>query len=213
MAKRVLFSVVAATVFVAMTAAPARADTFDKLTYLTFNRSIQVPGATLSPGTYRFHLTNPDTSRNVMQVLSDDGSVVYSMFHTIPAWRSTVTDDPFVTFMEVPAGVAPPMDILWYGGESNGYEFIYGKGEPNMTPPPEPLQPAITYSAPEPVIAPAPEPVEEVAAEPAPIEETPAPEVAPAELPKTATRLPLAATGGVTLLLLGAAIGLLRRAG
>ena len=70
---------------VALTApTPASGVTFDKLAYLTFNTPVQVPGATLSAGTYRFHLTNADTSRNVLQVLSNDGSIVFAMFNTIP---------------------------------------------------------------------------------------------------------------------------------
>ncbi|HEY9466954.1 MAG TPA: hypothetical protein VIR54_27850, partial [Vicinamibacterales bacterium] len=65
---------------VALTPTPASGVTFDKLAYLTFNAPVQVPGATLSAGTYRFHLTNPDPSRNVLQVLSNDGTIVYAMF-------------------------------------------------------------------------------------------------------------------------------------
>ena len=69
---------------------PAAAHTNDKLTYLTFNGPIQVPGAVLDAGTYQFHLANPETSRNVLQVLSHDGRMVYAMFHTIPASRMVV---------------------------------------------------------------------------------------------------------------------------
>src|SRR6188474_3442188 len=82
-------------------------ESFDKLAYLTFSAPVQIPGATLSAGTYRFHLTNPETSRNVLQVLSKDGSIVYSMFHTIPDRRMSLTEDAVVTFRETPAGVPP----------------------------------------------------------------------------------------------------------
>lgn len=85
-------------------------------------------GVTLNAGTYRFRLTNPDTSRNVLQVLSSDGATVYAMFHTIPDSRTSVTEDPFVTFRETPAGVPPAVKSLFYGGEYNGYEFVYPKG-------------------------------------------------------------------------------------
>ena len=47
--------------------------------------------------------------------------------------RTVVTDETTVTFREAPANVAPPIKSLFYGGESNGYEFLYGRGEPNMT--------------------------------------------------------------------------------
>jgi hypothetical protein len=200
-----------------MTPTPASGVTFDKLAYLTFNAPVQIPGATLSAGTYRFHLTNPDTSRNVLQVLSNDGAIVYAMFHTIPDARTSLTEVPVVTFRETPAGVPPAVRTLFYGGEYSGYEFVYPKGGPNMIPEIVP-QPEITYAetpAPiwEPVIEPAIEPVapEPVAPEPV-VELAPEfPEPVPAELPRTATPLPLVALGGLTSLLAGLGFGLLRR--
>jgi hypothetical protein len=178
---------------------------------------VQIPGTTLNAGTYRFHLTNPDTSRNVLQVLSNDGAIVYAMFHTIPDGRTSLTEDPVVTFRETPAGVPPAVRSLFYGGEYGGYEFVYPKGGPNMIPEIAP-QPEITYAetpAPiwEPVIEPAIEPVapEPVAPEPV-VELAPEfPEPLPAELPRTATALPLVALGGLTSLLTGLGLGLLRR--
>jgi hypothetical protein len=199
---------------VALTApAPASGVTFDKLAYLTFSAPVQIPGATLSAGTYRFHLTNPDTSRNVLQVLSNDGAIVYAMFHTIPDVRTSITEDPMVTFREAPAGVPPPVRSLFYGGEYGGYEFVYPAGGPNMIPVVVP-QPEITYTAEPaafveaPLEAPAPEPIVEPVAEPTP---EPVPEPVPAELTRTATPLPVIAVGGLTSLLAGLGLGLLRR--
>jgi LPXTG-motif cell wall-anchored protein len=71
-------------------------------------------------------------------------------------------------------------------------------------------QPEISYTVePMPVIEPpyeplAPEPVAEPAVEPVP-------EPEPAELPRTATPLPVIAVGGLTSLLVGLGLGLLRR--
>jgi hypothetical protein len=186
--------------------------THDKLAYLTFNAPVQVPGATLSPGTYRFHLTNETTSRNVLQVLSNDGVIVYAMFNTIPDSRTKLTPDPDVTFLETPAGVPPAVRSLFYGHEYGGYEFVYPKGGPNRIPD-FVTQPEITYTVePMPVIEPPYEPLAPAAAEPA-VEPVPEPvgEPAPAELPRTATPLPLVAIGGLTSLLAGLGFGLLRR--
>ena len=66
---------------------------------------------------------------------------------------------------------------------------------PVIEPPYEPL-------APEPVLKLAVEPVGEPASEPA-----------PAELPRTATPLPVIAVGGLASLLVGLGLGLLRRRG
>lgn len=202
--------------FVALTA-PAPASgigvTYDKLAYLTFNAPVQVPGATLRAGTYRFHLTNENTSRNVLQVLSNDGVIVYAMFNTIPDSRTKLTPEADVTFLETPAGVPPAVRSLFYGHEYGGYQFVYPKGGPNIIPEVVP-QPEITYTVePMPVIEPpyeplAPAPATEPAVEPVP---EPVGEPAPAELPRTATPLPLIAIGGLTSLLAGLGLGLLRR--
>jgi hypothetical protein len=204
-------AVVAAALASLTMAAPASGMTYDKLAYMAFNAPVQIPGATLGPGVYRFHLTNPDTSRNVLQVLSNDGSIVYAMFHTIPDGRTVVTEEPTVTFRETPAGVPPAVRSLFYGGEHRGYEFVYPKGGPDMIPDVRP-QPEITYTpmplAAEPVIEPAVEP------EAAPalfVEEVPEPVPAPVELPRTASPLPFAAVGGLGAILAGLGLGLLRR--
>ena len=214
---RLFVSGIVTTAFLgAMTPAAASGVTYDNLAYLTFSAPVQIPGATLNAGTYRFHLTNPDTSRNVLQVLSNDGSIVYSMFHTIPDSRTMLTDETTVTFRETPAGVPPAVMSLFYGGEYRGYEFVYPKGGPIMVAE-VPPQPPITYTlrAPgaEPVIEPElevveTEPITEPVAEP---ELWPVGEPEPVELPRTATPLPLVAIGGLAAILTGLGLGLLRR--
>jgi LPXTG-motif cell wall-anchored protein len=193
--------------------APVHAVTYDKLAYLTFTAPVQVPGATLNAGTYRFHLTNPNTSRNVLQVLSNDGAIVYAMFHTMEDARAAVTEDATVSFRETPAGVPPAIKSIFYGGEHRGYEFVYPKGGPVMFREVW-RQPEITYapmpSAPVPkkaIETAEPEIVVETEPLPAPPEPTPPPQ----ELPKTATPLPLVAVGGLTSLLVGLGLGVLRR--
>ena len=216
MSRFLLSAAVVAVLGAAAAPAPASGVTYDKLAYLTFSAPVQIPGATLNAGTYRFHLTNPETSRNVLQVLSKDGSIVYSMFHTIPDRRISLSEDPAVTFRETPAGVPPAVKSMFYGGEYRGYELVYPKGGPNMIAEVAP-QPEITYTpypappAPAPVIKPEPKPVEPVAE---PVVEQPAePLAAPeqAQLPRTASPVPLVAFGGLTLLLVGLGLGLLRR--
>jgi hypothetical protein len=204
--------VVVAALVAVMTPAPASAITNDKLAYLTFNGPVQVPGTTLGAGTYRFRLTNVETSRNVLQVLSNDGSILYAMFNTIPDTRSSFTDEAVLSFRETPAGVPAAARSLFYGGEYIGYEFVYPKGGPNMIPEIVP-QPEITYltvpaPALEPIAEPEPERVPEPAVEPEPVPEQAA---APAELPRTASPLPLVAVGGFVTLLAGLGIGLVRR--
>jgi hypothetical protein len=200
-----------------MTPALVNATTYDKLAYLTFTGPVQVPGVTLRAGTYGFRLTNPDTSRNVLQVVSSDGAIVYAMFHTLPDSRTLVTPDPVVSFRETPAGVPAAVRSLFYGGEHRGYEFVYPKGGPVAVAATRPdPQPEITYAptrvapmfldASEAVIA--TEPLEHQAQVPAPAEE---PRLPAEDLPRTASPLPLAAVGGLGSLLAGLGLGVLRR--
>jgi LPXTG-motif cell wall-anchored protein len=180
---------------------------------MTFSAPVQIPGVTLNAGTYRFRLANPETSRNVLQVLSNDGSIVYAMFHTMYDSRTSVTEDPVVTFRETPAGVPPAVRTLFYGGEHRGYEFVYPKGEPIMIAEVVP-QSEITYTpypatpAAERVIEPesALEPIAEAVPEAEPLAQPEA-----VELPRTASPMPLLATGGLASLLLGLALSVLRR--
>jgi hypothetical protein len=214
--KSIVFSVLGAGLAVLLTAAPARGQTYDKLTYLTFSGPVQIPGVTLPIGTYRFRLTNPSTSRNVMQVLSHDGSAVYSMFHTIPDFRLTTTDEPAVTFKETRADAPPAVRSVFYGGESRGYEFVYGETEPfafEALPAAEPVTPApaeeslVAEAAPAPVAS-------ELVAEPIapePLPELVIPQSDVRELPKTASPLTTVGLMGVAAVLLGLGAGALRR--
>lgn len=211
--RTVVLSIVVGAFVAAMAGTAASALTHDKLTYLTFSGPVQVPGVTLDAGTYRFHLADPETSRNVIQVLSNDGSMVHAMFFTLPDRRVTATDEPTVTFMEVPVGVAPPVKSLFYPGELRGYEFMYPGGGPDMTVRGAP-QPEITYT---PIVAAesisATEPIldaEPLAPAYAPATAVAGPLVEPA-LPATASPLPLAALGGVVSLILGLGVRTLRR--
>jgi hypothetical protein len=215
MSRLFVSGVVAAALVAVMTPTPASSVTVDKLGYLTFSAPVQVPGATLSAGTYQFHLTNPETSRNVLQVLSNDGAIVFAMFHTIPDARTSLTEELAVTFRETPEGVPPAVRSLFYGGEHRGYEFVYPKGGPDMIARVLP-QPEITYAAlpaipaPEPVMEPEVE-LAEAVGEPPAAEAVQEPQAEPVELPHTASLLPLAAAGGLTSLLVGLGVGLLRR--
>lgn len=195
-----------------MTITSGYAATYEKRAYLTFNTSVQVPGATLRAGTYTFRLANAETSRNVLQVLSNDGTTVHATFHTVPDSRTSITPDPTVSFRETPVGVPPAVNSLFYGGEHRGYAFVYPKGGPVMTAEVRP-QPPITYT-PIPAARPAPvtEPEITVVTEPLEFEQATASRPpTPEELPKTATPLPLIATAGLTSLLVGLGLGVLRR--
>jgi len=112
-----------------MMCATASAQTWDKKVYFTFSGPVEIPGATLPAGKYLFHLADPNSGRQVLQVQSADGKKVYGMFFGVPVERTTASDDPEVRFLEAPAGAPPAISTLWYGGEKAGRELIYPKNQ------------------------------------------------------------------------------------
>lgn len=124
-----LIVAVATIVVAALHPVPAQADTWNQLTYLTFSAPVEIPGTVLPAGTYTFKLADPDDSRDVVRVLSRDGSTVYATFFTIPDKRLTPTDKPTVTFEETPAGTPEAIKAWFYPGDQVGHEFVYPKDQ------------------------------------------------------------------------------------
>jgi hypothetical protein len=114
---------------VLMCAAPAQADESDKLTYLTFNKPVQLPGVTLQAGRYRFQLADVVESRRVIKVQSEDGKKQLAMLLTVPNQLRQVPKDPLVLFTETATGQPEAIKAWNYPGERIGYEFVYSKAE------------------------------------------------------------------------------------
>jgi LPXTG-motif cell wall-anchored protein len=145
------------------------------------------------------------------------------MFHTIRAERQDPAKGPEVRFMETAAGMPNAIKAFWYTGERGGYEFIYpreqarllakGLGQPVLTAERETTGVArVTPKGEEVALEPEPFTPEapRLAGEEAPptlaVAEPQAPaQQARAELPKTASNIPLFAIAGLALLL-GAAM-------
>jgi hypothetical protein len=83
----------------------------------------------LAPGKYIFRLGNPETSRNVIQVLSADGKMAYGNFFTRYVERPTPAPNPEVRFMESAPGAPPAIRTIWYPGQRMGRELVYPKDE------------------------------------------------------------------------------------
>lgn len=119
----------AVTAMTVAVAPNARADEWNKRTFLTFSGPVQIPGATLPAGTYLFQLADPDNARHVVEVASKDGTHVYGMFITIPNDRIDTPDDSVVMFSETPAGAPQAIEAWWYPGDRFGEEFVYPKNQ------------------------------------------------------------------------------------
>ena len=103
----------------------AQAPPSDYRTYFTFSAPVTLPGVTLPAGRYLFRLADPNGSRKVISILSEDGLTPLAMLHTIPNQLVEAPRDAEIRFMETPANVPPAIKTWWYPGKSIGYEFIY----------------------------------------------------------------------------------------
>ena len=71
-----------------VTSAASVAQPLDKRVIFSFSGPVTLPGVTLPTGTYLFRVPSPN--RNIIQVLSPDGTKVYGTFFAIPAHRNGV---------------------------------------------------------------------------------------------------------------------------
>lgn len=118
--------IIAITLFMELA---AHADAFDKTTKLTFSQAVEVPGQTLSAGTYLFRLADDGGDRNIVQIFNSDGTQLVTTVQTIATQRQQTTDDTEVTLTEPQSG-NPAVLVKWfYPGEDIGNEFVYPKQE------------------------------------------------------------------------------------
>ncbi len=209
-----------------------KADEWNKKTVVTFSDPVETPGvhiqgwAVLPAGTYVFKLLNSPSDRHIVQIFSQDETVLYTTVLAIPNYRLRATGKTVITFRERPAGEPEALRAWFYPGDNFGQEFVYPKEkalqlakETNLPVlattaeiAPEAAEPAPVVvalkQAPLVAVKPTGEVVEitEVVTAP-PAEAVVAENVAPATtLPKTASPMPLIFLAG--LLALGAAFTL-----
>jgi hypothetical protein len=168
----------------------------------------------------------------VVQVLSEDGMKPYAMFFALRAERPEPARDPEIRFMETATGMPSAVRTWWYPGERSGYEFVYpkrqarllakGTTQPVLTTEAETAAPPETRTAELARITPTGEEAavtpEAPAAPAAPVGPSLIGEIAPpsiaipetqqarAELPKTASTIPLVALFGLLLLVAAAVV-------
>jgi hypothetical protein len=191
----------------------------------------------LPAGTYVFKLLDSKSDRHIVQIFNKDQTVVYATILAISNYRLRVTDKTVVTFRERPAGEPEALRAWFYPGENFGQEFVYPKAQAIVLaketntpvlfteaevplevaePVKSPDEPVVVALKQAPVMAVQPTgeevDVAVVVTPPPPAEPAPAAEpvqVAAAELPQTASYLPLIGIFGL-LALAGALV--LRRA-
>jgi len=229
---KTLGAVLCIAMFCLLVVPTAMADDYNRKTVVTFSGPVEVPGVgaqTLPAGTYVFKILDSQSDRHIVQIFNQDETHLYTTILAIPNYRLKPTSKTVITFSERPAGQPEALRAWFYPGHEWGEEFVYAKSraielaketnQPVLATPIELNAAPVEALKTAPIVAvdpkgepvelaqlvePPPAPTVEAAAAPAPAAEPVV--VAAAELPKTASSLPLIALIG--LLTLGAGIGL-----
>jgi LPXTG-motif cell wall-anchored protein len=203
MIKKALWIGIALTAFGFVAAPSARADEWTKQTTITFSKPVDVAGHVLVAGTYIFKMADAN-DRHIVQIFSADGKHVMATVMTIPDYRLKATKDTVMKFREVPAGSPEALRAWFYPGRRIGEEFVYPKHRArelakasNVIVPAHEVEEvadvAVLKTAP--IVAVTPEEKEvpvTAAIQTTPIEpEATVASNEPAQLPKTASSLPL----------------------
>ncbi|HUP40735.1 MAG TPA: hypothetical protein VM115_11490 [Vicinamibacterales bacterium] len=110
----------------ATSATTARSFDTRRTTRFTFSRAVQIPGATLAPGTYIFEIANPNEQADIVRVLSADRQEAFLLKFTIPVYRRADGNlKATITLGESPAGTPPPVKAWYPQSEARGREFLY----------------------------------------------------------------------------------------
>jgi len=126
MMKKALWIGTALTVLGFVAAPAARADDWTKQTTITFSQPIDVAGHVLVAGTYIFKMADAN-DRHIVQIFTANGKKVLATVMTIPDYRLKATDKTVMKFREVPAGSPEALRAWFYPGRTIGEEFVYPK--------------------------------------------------------------------------------------
>ncbi len=172
-----------------------------KRTKVTFSQQVEIPGQFLPAGTYVMELFSLNPNRNIVRFFNEDRSKLVAQVLAMPNLRLKTTGKTVIAFEERPTNFPEALKAWFYPGDNFGQQFVYPKMRAIE----------LAQEAKEPVLAYATEPttVEEMTTAPV-VAETPAREevqvtevveipvlVAQAEIPKTASPIPLIALIGM----------------
>jgi hypothetical protein len=208
---------------------PAAADQWNKKTIVTFSQPVELPGIVLPAGTYVFKLLDSLSNRNIVQVFNEDETKIFTTILAIPNYRLDPASETVLRFDERPRHLPEALRAWFYPGDNFGQEFVYPKSralqlaetthQPVLSKEEVPIETPEQLKTAEVIeVTPKVEPTPEIGTKPTVTEadrtipeipEVPVPEMVVAELPHTASPLPLVALAG--LLSLGAARLIKRR--
>jgi len=103
----------------------ARAGAWDQQMKIRFTQPVEIPGRTLSPGTYLFVLANVDSDRHVVEIYNDDWSTLYATIQAIPVTRRYAHSGIELAFAERPHNHPDALLKLFYPDTLTGDQFVY----------------------------------------------------------------------------------------
>src|SRR6202022_3774948 len=124
---KVLFCLLAITMFGTTVLSSARADTWNKKTVVTFTQAVEVPGKVLPAGTYTFQLLDSPSDRHIVQIFNADGSQIITTILAINNYRLQPTGATVMKFNERPGDSPEALRAWFYPGDNFGQEFVYPK--------------------------------------------------------------------------------------
>jgi hypothetical protein len=128
--KKTVVIALSMAVLSAVPASIARADEWNKLTYLTFSRDVAIPGRVLTAGTYAFRLSDSQSDRHVVQIFNQTGTQLIATLLTIADYRLSPTGDTVITLGESAGNAPRPVTQWFYPGDTDGQRFIYPNSSP-----------------------------------------------------------------------------------
>jgi hypothetical protein len=120
--------VVLALSLLGATLAPgARSDEWNKKTVMTFSQPVEIPGQVLPAGTYMFKLANSQSDRHIVQIFNASGSHIIATVLAINDYRLAPTGRTVVKFAERSGDNPEALKAWFYPGDNFGQEFVYPK--------------------------------------------------------------------------------------
>jgi|HubBroStandDraft_6_1064221.scaffolds.fasta_scaffold199923_1 hypothetical protein len=127
--QRILATLFALITALSISVPVVRANDWNQETRITFDDPVEIPGQILSPGTYRFVVFNSTSNRDIVQIFSEDRTVLYGTVQTVSAERQEPANTTLITLAERPSGNPEAILTWFFPGETRGHEFIYPRTE------------------------------------------------------------------------------------
>lgn len=105
----------------------ANADEWNKKTTVTFSGPVEIPGQVLAAGTYVFKLADSQSDRHIVQIFNKNENHLYATILAIPDYRLRPTGKTIISFEERAAGAPEAVKAWFYPGDNYGDTFVYPK--------------------------------------------------------------------------------------